>query len=65
MEAVLEERRVISITELVKLGWKRDTLLQIARSKNSPAFKTPGGGKWLFDLKKFDKYVEERLYLKR
>ncbi|WP_312370867.1 hypothetical protein [Lachnoclostridium sp.] len=57
----MEPRKVISISELVELGWKKDTLLQIARSKNSPAFKTPGGGKWLFDVKKFEKYVDERL----
>lgn len=52
---------VKSIRELVELGWNRDALYQIARSKGSPAFKTPGGGKWMFDMKKLEKYVETRL----
>lgn len=52
---------VMSISELVKRGWKRNTLLEIAHSKNSPAFKTKGGGKWYFDVKKLEKYVERML----
>lgn len=53
--------KVASITELEKEGWNKNVLLQIAHAKGSPAVKTPGGGKWLFDLAKFEKFVEQRL----
>lgn len=49
-----------SISDLVKDGWSRYDLLQIANSKKSPAFKTAGGGKWMFDIAKLEKYIEER-----
>lgn len=53
--------QVMSITELIALGWNKYTLMQIAHSKGSPAFKTCGGGKWLFDVKKLEKFVAERM----
>lgn len=37
---------VMSISDFVERGWSRKQLIQIAHSKNSPAFKTCGGGKW-------------------
>ncbi|MDD5935002.1 MAG: hypothetical protein PUC65_05450 [Clostridiales bacterium] len=52
--------QVMSIKQLIDQGWSRTELNQIAHSKNSPAFKTSGGGKWLFDMNKFDKFVEQR-----
>lgn len=52
---------VKSISELKTLGWNKNVLMQIAHAKGSPAFKTPGGGKWLFDVKKLEKFVETRL----
>lgn len=51
-------KQVMSISELVAIGWKRNTLMNIAHSKNSPAF-NPGGGKWLFDMAKLEKYKEQ------
>lgn len=52
---------VLSMSQLIERGWSRNTLTQIAHSKDSPAFKTPGGGKWLFDVKKLEKYVETKM----
>lgn len=52
--------KVMSITQLVELGWSRYDLLLIANSKKSPAFKTGGGGKWMFDMDKLEKFIEER-----
>lgn len=53
--------QVMSVSELVALGWNRYTLMQIAHCKGSPAFKTCGGGKWMFDVKKLEKFVESRM----
>lgn len=52
--------RVMSISQLVELGWSRTDLMRIAHSKKSPAFKTGGGGKWMFDMAKLEKFIEER-----
>jgi hypothetical protein len=52
--------KIMSISQLVELGWSRTDLLQIANSKKSPAFKTGGGGKWMFDMSKLEKFIEER-----
>lgn len=52
--------KVMSASELVALGWSRTDLMRIAHSKKSPAFKTGGGGKWMFDIEKLEKYIEER-----
>jgi hypothetical protein len=51
---------LMSISQLVEQGWSRTDLLQIANSKRSPAFKTGGGGKWMFDMYKLEKFIEER-----
>lgn len=52
--------QVKSITQLTKEGFSRHELNCIANSKNGPAFKTSGGGKWLFDMEKFEKFLKER-----
>ena len=52
--------RVLGITELTKQGFSRTELMAIAHSKGGPAFKTAGGGKWLFDMNKFEKFLLER-----
>jgi hypothetical protein len=53
--------QVMSISELIALGWHKHTLMQIAHSKGSPAFKTCGGGKWLFDVRKLERFLAERM----
>ena len=46
--------------ELMKEGWSKSELMCIAHSKGSPAFKTSGGGKWLFDMDAFVKFINAR-----
>lgn len=44
----------MSITELRELGYPKTLLLEYARMKDSPAIKTSGGGKYLFDTEKLE-----------
>lgn len=47
---------IMSITELMALGFSRDFLNQCAHRKGQTyASKTLGGGKWLFDTAEFEK----------
>lgn len=50
---------LMSISELKEMGFSKRMLEEYAHMKNSPAFKTPGGGKWLFDTEKLDKKIQE------
>lgn len=52
--------QVMTISDLMKKGWTKNELLCIAHSKGSPAFKTSGGGKWLFDMEAFEKFINAR-----
>ena len=52
---------LMSTSELCKMGFPKAFLLEIARMKNSPAFKTSGGGKLIFDTEKLEKARLERM----
>ncbi len=57
----MAEVQIMSISQLVAQGWSRETLYRIAHAKNSPAFKSIGGGKIYFNVKKLEEYVEKYL----
>ena len=48
---------LMSITELVKMGFPRDMLYKAAHAKGAERYiiRTPGGGKILFDTEKFER----------
>lgn len=48
---------LMSITELVKLGFPRDMLYKAAHAQGCERYiiRTPGGGKILFDVEKWEK----------
>ncbi len=52
------EKIYYSVKEMMELGYSRYTLYTAARSEQASEFlfKTPGGGKFLFHLKNFQKY---------
>lgn len=45
------------------LGITRDTVLKLIKKEAMPASKV--GGKWLFDIKKVDQWVEKNSYGKK
>lgn len=52
-----------SMDEIAKhLGISRDTVLKLIKEERMPASKV--GGKWLFDVSKVDKWVEDNSYNK-
>lgn len=53
-------KKIMSITELVALGFSRDELKRYTRISSCPATKTYGGGKWLFDTEKFEEWRNKR-----
>jgi hypothetical protein len=48
---------LMSITELVKMGFPRDMLYKAAHAQGCERYiiRTPGGGKILFDVEKWEK----------
>ena len=48
---------IMSISELVKMGFPKELLYKAAHAKGSERYvtKTPGRGKFLFDTEKFEK----------
>lgn len=52
---------MMSITELVKLGFSRDELSRDVHVKGQNfAIKTPGGGKWRIDTEEYEKFRRKR-----
>ena len=52
------DKILYSTSEMVQLGYSRHTLYTAARSEVAKEFlyKTPGGGKFMFHLKNFQRY---------
>lgn len=47
-----------SITELTKItGLSREHLKRLARIEDAPVIRTPGGGKILFEMDKFQEFI--------
>lgn len=56
-------KKLMSITELRKLGFPKETLYKIAHINNAPVIRTAGGGKIFFvteNLDDFIKFAKER-----
>lgn len=51
---------LMSLAELRELGYSRNELLQYAHMKDSPATRTIGGRKFLFDTAKLEQKRLER-----
>lgn len=61
-------KALMSITELVKMGFSRETLKEYSRVKDAPTTRTGGGGKILFVMSDFNEFVqkiEERKKMQR
>lgn len=56
-------KKMMSITELTKLGYPRETLVQASRAKGSPCIRTSKAvnAKILFDTNKLDPFLEKIL----
>lgn len=53
---------IMSVSELVKLGFTRDELNRAVHRKNQNfATKTLGGGKWRIDTEKFEQFRTNRI----
>lgn len=50
-------KQIMSISELVELGFPREDLKRYTRIKGVPAYKTKGGGKWLFKTTLLDAWI--------
>lgn len=48
---------LMSITELVEMGYSRDTLNDYSRVKDAPIIWTRGGGKILFQTEYLDDFI--------
>jgi hypothetical protein len=51
---------LMSLSELRELGYSRNELLEYAHMKDSPATRTIGGRKFLFDTEKLEQKRLER-----
>ena len=49
---------LMSITELVAMGYSRYDLTCYANAKNSPSIRTIGGGKILFQTDKLEEFIQ-------
>ena len=54
------EKQVYSISELVEIGYSKNDLYKAAKADDSDRFIVRRGGKFLFDLKAFRKWMREQ-----
>lgn len=52
-------KRIMSITELVNMGFAREQVRCFVRIPGEHAFKTAGKGKWLIDTVELDKLIKK------
>lgn len=52
-------KELMSITELVKLGFSRETLKNYSRVKDAPIIRTAGGGKILFITSRLNVFIQK------
>ena len=52
-------KQIMSISELVELGFPREDLKRYTRIKGVPAYKTKGGGKWLFKTAYLEAWIDK------
>lgn len=50
---------LMSITELVDMGYSRDMLMNYSKARNAPVVWTMGGGKVYFKTAELDAFIEE------
>ena len=53
------EKEVYSIRELVELGYSKNDLYKATKSEDSDKFIVRRGGKYLFDIKAFRRWMRE------
>lgn len=52
-------KKIMSISELIELGYTRNMLRDFVHIPGQRfAFKTQGGGKWMFDVEAFEKFLK-------
>lgn len=52
-------KQIMSISELVEMGYSREELKRYTRIKGVPAYKTIGGGKWYFKTTLLDAWIDK------
>lgn len=53
------EKKIMTVTELVKLGYPKKLLYRIAHLPNSPAFRFVDNGTFCFDTEKLEQFIKE------